>query len=81
MEETKTVWLVVVEYEPCYDGPSNSTYSIIAAYNSKEKAMSLAKELADNEANMHNVTSRKLRMSNGYEAYGNYYLVEELSIK
>ena len=80
MEETKTVWLVVVEYEPCYDGPS-STYTIIAAYDSKEKAMLLAKELADNEANMHNVTSRKLRRSNGYEAYGNYYLVEELSIK
>ena len=80
MEETKTVWLVVVEYEPGYDGLSG-TYSIIAAYNSKEKAMSHAKELADNEANMHNVTSQKLRMSNGYEGYGNYYLVEELSIK
>lgn len=80
MEEANTVWLVVIEYEPGYDGLS-SKYSIIAAYDSKEKAMSLAKELADNEANMHNVTSQKLRRSNGYKAYGNYYLVEELSIK
>lgn len=80
MEETKTVWLVVVEYESGYDG-LRSTYSIIAAYDLKEKAMSLAKELADNRANMHNVTSQKLLWSNGYEAYGNHYLVEEFSIK
>lgn len=79
MKETKTVWLVVVEYESGYDGLS-STYSIIAAYDSKEKAMSLAKELADNEADMHNVTSKKLRMRDGYEAYGNYYLIKGMSI-
>lgn len=61
-----------------YDG-QRGTYTIIAAFDSKEKAMSLAKELADNRASMYNTTSQKL--SSGYEARGNYYLVEEMSIK
>ena len=80
MEKINAVWLVIEESEPGYDGLSGAC-TIIAAYDSKEKAMSLAKELADNRASMCNATSQKLQKSSGYKAYGNYYLVEEMSVK
>ena len=82
MEETKTVWIVIEEYDPYLDDHSSS-YTIHAVFDSKEKADTHAKELADEEAKEFDVEPQiEYREDDvGYEVLGSYYFSKEMEVK
>ena len=81
MEEAKTVWIVVEEYDPYID--NQLSYFLHSAFDTKEKAEKWAKELADEDAKEYDVTPTiEYRDGDmGYEVLGSYYFVKEMEVK
>lgn len=81
MEETKTVWIVIEEYDPYLD--NDMSYIIHAVFDSKEKADEWAKELAEEDAKEYDVTPTIEYHDGdmGYEVLGSYYFVKEMTVK
>ena len=81
MEETKTVWIVMEEYDPYLD--NHVSYFIHSVFDTKEKADEWVKELAEEDAKEYDVTPTiEYRDGDmGYEVLGSYYFVKEMEVK
>ena len=81
MEETKTVWIVMEEYDPYLD--NHVSYFIHSVFDTKEKADEWVKELAEEDAKEYDVTPTiEYRDGDmGYEVLGSYYFVKEMDVK